>query len=57
MLAQWGIDQAQKDKRDIRFSATPVGLKLYLSLGFEEVGSGTIMDEEAYVMIMRTASN
>lgn len=53
LLAQEGLDRAAAEGRDVWLRSTPEGRRLYLSLGFDEVGEGTVCGQRQVVMIKR----
>lgn len=51
-LLSWGLDKATEEGRDAFLVATPSGLGLYKSAGFEEVRTAMIFGE-SHVSMMK----
>lgn len=49
-LTRWGLEEADKKGEDVWLISAPEGRKLYLSLGFKEIGEGMRFDEAQYIM-------
>lgn len=56
MLARWGWEQAEEERRAVYFIATEAGRPLYLSVGYEVVETTEFKGKNAYAMIKRVPS-
>lgn len=57
VLAKEGLGRASAEGRDVWLRATVEGRRLYLSLGFEEVGEGRVCGQRQIAMVKRTGSS
>lgn len=55
MLVQWGQDRADEEHKNVRFTSSEKGAKLYRSLGYEEIGSLEICKGTEYAFIKKAA--
>ncbi|KAH8880318.1 putative GNAT family acetyltransferase [Thozetella sp. PMI_491] len=53
MLANWGVERAASERRDCYLVATPAGIPLYLSLGFQDLGRFNLFGTEHSSMLFR----
>lgn len=51
MLTRWGMEKAAQEKADMWLISSPLGRRLYHSLGFQEVAEGSRCSEPQYVML------
>lgn len=55
MLTQALLDRAAQESKAVWLRSTLAGRKLYLALGFEEVGEGKVCGERQFAMVKRVA--
>lgn len=55
LLVQEGLGRARAEGRDVWLRSTCEGRRLYKSLGFEEVGEGTVCGQRQVAMVNRAA--
>lgn len=54
-LTQWGLERAEKERKNVHFLSSPSGGRLYRTMGFEEVGSGDVLGGKEYAFVKRIA--
>lgn len=53
---EWGQERAAEEHKNIRFLASTTGAKMYLALGYQEVGALEVLGGMEYAFIKRAES-